>query len=151
MLAHLIRPTCVEIMCRHDKLAHRAMAPGVTTTSHLLSTPLTDAVYAGSQLPLLNPDPDPATAPAGDTSNQTPRWSAQSGHVPLLLVRFPRLLRPLSVQCVWCRWHTVWLCKRFPGRQIYVRRAVVPVDTGTATGERYRRSSCWCLCGRLVR
>ena len=100
MLAHLIRPTCVEIMCRHDKLAHRAMAPDATTTSHPLTSQLTDAVYAGSQSPLLNPDPDPATTPAGDTSNQTPRWSVQSGHVPLLPVRFPRLLRPLSAQCV---------------------------------------------------
>lgn len=80
MLAYLIRPTCVEIMCRHDKLAHRAMAPGVTTTSHLLSPQLTDVVYAGSQLPSLNPDPDPVTAPAGDTSNQRLRWLIRSGH-----------------------------------------------------------------------
>lgn len=45
-----------------------------TTTSHPLTPQLTDAVCAGSQSPSLNPDPDPATAPAGDTSSQTPRW-----------------------------------------------------------------------------
>lgn len=125
--------------------------PDATTTSHPLTPQLTDAVYAGSQSPSLSPDPDPATALASDTSSQMLRWSVQSGHAPLLPVRFPRLLRPLSAQCAWCRWHTVWRCRRFPGRQIYVRRAVVPVDTGTATGERCRRSSCWCLCGRSGR
>ena len=52
--------------------------PDATTTSHPLTPQLTDAVYAGSQLPSLNPAPDPATAPAGDTSSQTPRWLAQT-------------------------------------------------------------------------
>ena len=65
---------------RPDKLAHRAMAPDATTTSHPLTPQLTDAVYAGSQLPSLNPDPDPVTAPAGDTSNQRLRWLIRSGH-----------------------------------------------------------------------
>ena len=78
----------------------RFFLPDATTTSHPVSTQLTDAVYAGSQLPSLNPDPDPATTPAGDTSSQMPRWSTQSDHVPLLPVRFPPLLRPLSARCV---------------------------------------------------
>ncbi|EEV6992541.1 hypothetical protein FQI32_16240 [Escherichia coli] len=37
MLAHLIQPACAERMCRHDKLAHRAMAPDATTISHPLT------------------------------------------------------------------------------------------------------------------
>ena len=50
------------------------LLPEVTATSHPPTPQLTDAVCAGSQSPLLNPDPDPATALASDTSSQMLRW-----------------------------------------------------------------------------
>ena len=46
----------------------------------------------------------------------------------------------------------VWQCKRFPGRQICVRRAVVPVDTGTATAvSGVAEAAAGACCGRLAR
>ena len=78
MPAYLIQLTYVEKICRHDKPAHRAMTdellPEVTVTSHPPTPQLTDAACAESLSLLLNPEFEPATAPAGDTSNQAPHW-----------------------------------------------------------------------------
>ncbi len=78
MPAYLIQLTYVEKICRHDKPAHRAMTdellPEVTATSHQPTPQLTDAACAESLSLLLNPEFEPATAPAGDTSNQAPHW-----------------------------------------------------------------------------
>ncbi len=78
MPAYLIQITYVEKICRHDKPAHRAMTdellPEVTATSHPPTPQLTDAACAESLSLLLNPEFEPATAPAGGTSNQAPHW-----------------------------------------------------------------------------
>ncbi|EHU9156584.1 hypothetical protein KZT49_002339 [Escherichia coli] len=50
------------------------LLPEVTATSHPPTPQLTDAACAESLSLLLNPEFEPATAPAGDTSNQTPHW-----------------------------------------------------------------------------
>ncbi len=124
-------------MCRHDKRAS-GNGSGVTTTSPAQHATHTDAVYAGSQLPLLNPDL--ILQQHQQVIHQVRCLVGQKLKAVMPLLPVPvSTLRHTSAQCVWSRWHTVWRCRRFPGRQIYVRRAVVPADTGTATGERCRR------------
>ncbi|HDD8672097.1 TPA: hypothetical protein PBO82_000626 [Escherichia coli] len=50
------------------------LLPEVTATSHPPTPQLTDAACAEPLSLLLNPEFEPATAPAGDTSNQAPHW-----------------------------------------------------------------------------
>ncbi|HCC6491092.1 TPA: hypothetical protein L1Z92_004855 [Escherichia coli] len=50
------------------------LLPEVTATSHPPTPQLTDAACAESLSLLLNPEFEPVTAPAGDTSNQAPHW-----------------------------------------------------------------------------
>ncbi len=78
---------------------------------------LTDAVYAGSQLLSLNPDPD--LQQHQQVIHQIRRLVGQlkaSCTVAASAVSTPS--SPTFCAIVWCRWHTVWQCKRFPGRQI---------------------------------